>query len=138
MLPVSDQMLSVSCSQQNVNVTIGKMNKKRCASSANKAENITTCKEEEKRTGLFFFWLTTLADEQARFRHLFCPTSVLIFSPSLFAVLCNIYIPTGERDLGVRPPLTKQSGKNGSEMADYCRRGAGRRTAAKWALSALK
>lgn len=45
-------------------------------------------------------------------------------------VLCDIYIPIVERDLDVTPPLTKQSGKNGSEMADYFRRGGGR-TAAK-------
>lgn len=66
---------------------------------------------------------------------------LLIFSASLCGGLRYIYIPIGERDLGVTPPLTKQSGKNGTEMADYFRRGceqSGRRTAAKWPLSALK
>lgn len=43
-------------------------------------------------------------------------------------VLCDIYIPVAERDLDVTPPLTKQSGKNGSEMADYFRRRGGGRS----------
>lgn len=44
--------------------------------------------------------------------------------------LCCINIPIRACDLGVTSFLTKQSGKNGSEMADYFRRSGRRRTQA--------